>query len=160
MPDENASTRDRDARAVIRSVVETWHRATSAGEIARVLPLMAEDAVFLAPGREPMRGREAFEQALATLLETHTIASSGAVREVEVSGDLAYAWTDLTVTVSPRDGQPPSRRIGPTLSVFRKQADGGWLLVRDANMLAASTAELELKVNNLERELMADGPGG
>lgn len=141
-------------------MVETWHRATTAGEIARVLPLMAEEAVFLTPGHDPMRGRQAFERGLATLLQNHTIASSGIVREVEVSGDLAYAWTDLTVTVSPRDGQPPMRRTGPTLSVFRKQADGRWLLVRDANMLMAPAEDLELKVDNLERELMADGPGG
>jgi hypothetical protein len=34
------------------------------------------------------------------------------------------------------------------------------VLIRDANMLASDAAELELKVDNLERELMADGPGG
>ena len=160
MTSGSAFTRASDDRAAIRAVVETWHRATSAGELAGVLPLMAEDAVFLTAGREPMRGRDSFERALATLLQTHTIASTGEVREVEVSGDLAYAWTDLTVTVTERSGKPSMRRSGPALSVFRKQPDGRWLLVRDANMLAASSAELELKVDNLERELMADGPGG
>ena len=34
------------------------------------------------------------------------------------------------------------------------------MLIRDANMIVADVAELELKVDNLERELMADGPGG
>jgi hypothetical protein len=34
------------------------------------------------------------------------------------------------------------------------------VLLRDANMLTPDSAELELKVDNLERELMADGPGG
>ena len=34
------------------------------------------------------------------------------------------------------------------------------MLIRDANMTVADAAELELKVDNLERELMADGPGG
>ncbi|HEX2660872.1 MAG TPA: SgcJ/EcaC family oxidoreductase, partial [Polyangia bacterium] len=115
MPGEIVSPQGPDDRAAIRAVVESWHRATTAGEIARVLPLMTDDAVFLTHGHEPMRGRAAFERTLAALLETHTIASSGIVREVEVSGDLAYAWTDLTVTVSGRDGQPPMRRTGPTL---------------------------------------------
>ena len=160
MASPNAFPGESDDRAAIRAVIETWHRATSAGELDRVLALMAADAVFLTPGREPMRGRESFGRRLATLLQTHTLASSGEVREIEVSGDLAYAWTDLTVTLSARDGKPSMRRTGPTLSIFRKQADGGWLLVRDANLLTAPTAELELKVDNLERELMADGPGG
>ena len=160
MATRTAFAGDSADQAAIRTVVETWHRATSAGEIARVLPLMAGDAVFLTPGQEPMRGRQSFGRTLATLLQTHSITSAGDVREIVVSGDLAYAWTELTVTVSARDGKPPVRRTGPALSIFRKQADGGWLLVRDANMLTASTADLELKVDNLERELMADGPGG
>jgi len=160
MASGEAFTSGNDERAALRAVVETWHRATSAGDLASVLPLMAEDAVFLTAGRPPMRGRQAFERALATLLQTHTIASTGEVREIEVSGDLAYTWTDLTVAVTARDGKPATRRTGPALSVFRKQPDGPWLLVRDANMLATSSAELELKVDNLERELMADGPGG
>jgi uncharacterized protein (TIGR02246 family) len=153
-------TDDSGDEAAIRAVVEAWHRATSAGDVARILPLMAEDAVFLAPERPPMRGRGTFERALATLLETHTIASSGEVREVGISGDLAYSWTELTVTTTPLDGRLPTKHSGPALSVFRKQPDGRWLLVRDANMLASDAAELELKVDNLERELMADGPGG
>lgn len=149
-----------EAEAAIRAMIEAWHRATSAGEIASVLPLMAEDAVFLAPERPPMHGRAAFERALTTLLETHTIASSGRVREVQASGGLAYAWAELIVTVSPLDGGAPKTHVGPALSIFRKQSDGRWLLVRDANMLASDAAELELKVDDLERELMADGPGG
>jgi len=164
MASVSAITKEGGEQAAIRAVVETWHRATSAGDVAHVLPLMAEDAVFLAPEREPMRGRQSFESALATLLQTHRITSNGNVREVEVSGDLAYAWTDLTVTLTAldgNDGKSPMKRTGPTLSIFRKQPDGRWLLVRDANMLASPVvAELELKVDNLERELMADGAGG
>jgi hypothetical protein len=34
------------------------------------------------------------------------------------------------------------------------------VLARDAKMLTPDTVELELKVDNLERQLMADGPGG
>lgn len=151
---------DREDEAAIRALVDTWHRATSVGDVARVLPLMAEDAVFLVAGRPPMRGRAAFERALVALFETHTIASSGEVREVVVGGNLAYSWSDLTVTMTPTDGRSPTKRTGPALSVFSRQSDGHWLLVRDANMLASETAELELKVDNLERELMADGPGG
>src|SRR5204863_485931 len=117
--------------------------------------LMAEDAVFLGAGRPPMRGRAAFERGLATLLESQTIASTGDVREVATNGNLAYAWTDLTVITTAREGGAQAKRSGPTLSIFRKQPDGRWLLVRDANMLAAEPSDLQLKVDNLERELMA-----
>ena len=159
-PPKNAPANEKGAEAAIREIVETWHRATAAGDLTRILSLMAEDAVFLVPERPPMRGRQAFERAFATLVDTHTITSKAQVREIVTSGDLAYAWTDLNVTITPRGGSQPVERSGPTLSIFRRQPDGRWLLVRDANMLASEAAELELKVDDLERELMADGAGG
>lgn len=152
--------KDRD-EAAIRTVVKSWHEATCNGDIARVLTLMAEDAVFLRADGPPLRGREAFGRGLRTLLETHGITSSAEVHEVQVSDDLGYCWADLTVAVAPLlAGGEPAVRKGPALSIFKKQRDGAWVLIRDANMLTPDSAELELKVDNLERELMADGPGG
>lgn len=146
--------------AAIRKIVETWHRATTESDVATVLRLMAEDATFLAPERPPIRGRVSFAQSLAEALKTHTIRSSGRVREVRVSGDLGYCWADLMVTATPLDGSAAKVQKGPALSIFRRESSGAWALIRDANMVVADAAELELKVDNLERELMADGPGG
>ena len=53
---------DRDEQA-IRSVVATWMQATTAGDLPRVLELMADDVVFLGAGRPPMRGKDAFAAA-------------------------------------------------------------------------------------------------
>ena len=99
-------------------------------------------------------------QRLTEALKTHSIRSSGEIREVRVSGDLGYCWADLTVTATPLDGSSARLQKGPALSILRKELSGGWMLIRDANMVVADAAELELKVDNLERELMADGPGG
>ena len=43
---------DDDERA-IRDLVETWMRATNAGDFHAVLELMADDVLFLTPGKEP-----------------------------------------------------------------------------------------------------------
>ncbi len=107
-----------------------------------------------------MRGRASFARGLTEVLKTHTIRSSGEIREVRVAGDLGYSWADLTVTATPLDGTSTKVQKGPVLSIFRKESSGAWVLIRDANMLASDSAALELKVDNLERELMADGPGG
>ena len=144
----------------IRMLVEKWHRAAGTGEVADILPLMAEDAVFLSPGRPPMRGRTAFAHAMKDVLQTHTLSSTGDIQEVTISGDLAYCWTNLKIVATPMDGTAPTVRRGPALSIFSKRPDESWVLVRDATMVAADAAELEMKVDNLERELMADGPGG
>jgi uncharacterized protein (TIGR02246 family) len=153
------SSNGRDEKA-IRALVTRWHRAMGNGDLAALLSMISEDAVFLAAERTPMRGRAAFAQALAAVTETNTIQSSADIEEVLVSDDLACCWATLTVTMTPLDGGTATVRHGPVLSIFRKELDGHWVLVRDANMLASEAAELALKVDELERELMADGPGG
>jgi uncharacterized protein (TIGR02246 family) len=119
----------------IRDLVARWHSATAADDVDTVLGLMAEDVVFLVPGQAPMRGRSAFESGLRKLLTTHRIESTGEVQEVEVSGNLAYCWTQLTVSVVPRSGGDAVTRMGSALSVLHKQAGGSWVVVRDADML-------------------------
>ena len=122
----------------IREVLALWHRATAAGDVNTVLKLMAEDVVFLVAGHPPMRGRAAFEQGLRTLLAQHQIESTGEIQEVEVSGDLAYAWSMLTVRIVPLAGGNATIRTGNALSILRKQGDGSWVVVRDANLLSAA----------------------
>ena len=119
----------------VRKLVADWHRATAAGDVDAVLPLMSEDVVFLVAGKPPMEGRSTFEKGLRGLLTTHRIQSTGEVQECEVSGDLGYCWTRLTVRVTPLSGGDTVVRSGSTLSILRKQHDGSWQLVRDANLL-------------------------
>lgn len=149
----------RDEKA-IRALVTRWHRAMGAGDLAAVLSMISEDAVFLSSERPPLRGRAAFAKELMAVAASCTIESSAEIEEILVSDDLASCLATLTVSMAPRDGGAPAVRRGPVLSIFRKEPGGHWVLVRDANMLASDAAELALKVDNLERELMADGPGG
>jgi uncharacterized protein (TIGR02246 family) len=119
----------------IRQLVATWHEATAAGDVSRVLPLMADDVVFLAPGHPPMRGRQAFEQGLRTLLRDHRISSSSEIQEIRISGEMAYCWSVLSVTITPLAQDSPNRRKGHVLTVLKKLPEGAWVVVRDANML-------------------------
>ncbi len=120
----------------IRALVADWMKATQAGDADRVLGLMADDAVFLLPGRPPMYKPEFAAQARAQR-EGQAPAFEGSIgiREIQVAGDWAFAWAALRVTVTPPGGKPPMERAGHTLTVFRKQ-QGRWLLARDANLLA------------------------
>ena len=122
--------------AAIRDLVALWHSATAKGDVDTVLGLMAADVVFLVPGKEPMRGRGAFEQSLGGLLKQHRIESSAEIQEIEVAGSLAYSWTKLKVQVFPLAGGSAMVREGSTLSILRKESEGTWVMIRDANMLA------------------------
>ena len=112
-------------------------RATEEGNLETVLSLIAEDAVFLLPDQPPMRGREAFAAALRSVLGQVRIEGKPDIQEIHVAGAYAFCWNQLSLTVTSLQGGPAQRRAGPTLSVFRKESDGRWILFRDANMLKA-----------------------
>lgn len=121
-----------DERA-IRELVETWFSATRAGDTDKVLSLMADDVIFMVPGKEPF-GKDAFAAA-AKEQKSVRIDGTSDIQELKVLGDWAYLRSHLTVTVTPPDGGKRTRRSGYTLTILRKQPDGKWLLSRDANLL-------------------------
>jgi uncharacterized protein (TIGR02246 family) len=128
-----------DDEHAIREVIATWLSASAAGDTEKVLSLMADDVVFLVPGHPPF-GKEAFAAAQHGL-GAYRLDATSKVREIKVSGDWAYCWTDLAVTMTAISGRAAVRRSGNTLSIFQRLADGRWVLSRDANMLAVESKE-------------------
>ena len=126
---------DADEQA-IRTLIATWMEATRADDLDRVLELMDDDVVFLGAGRPPMRGKAAFAEASRARDGTTRVDGSVAVQEVKIFGDWAYCWNHLTVVLTPVIGGPAMTIAGPAMSLLRKNADGRWVVVRDANMLA------------------------
>ena len=121
-----------DDEGAIRKLVEDWMTATKAGDSARVLSLMADDVVFMVPGREPF-GKEAFAAASDGMKGTR-LEGTADIREMEVLGDWAWCRTHIHLTVTPPTGEPV-QRAGYTLTIFKKKPDGHWVLSRDANLL-------------------------
>jgi uncharacterized protein (TIGR02246 family) len=118
----------------IRDLVATWHAASGAGDVDTVLGLMMDDAVFLVPGREPLRKDEfAALSRVPAGGPPPRIEGRSEIQEIEVAGDVAFMWTKLSVVVTPPGGQP-TERAGHTLTVL-KRVNGRWLLARDANLL-------------------------
>jgi uncharacterized protein (TIGR02246 family) len=120
----------------IRDLITTWLRLSAEGDISQILPLMTEDVVFLVAGQPPMRGREAFAASFAGWQGKFSLETDCEIQEIQVSGNLAYSWTRLSVTMTPVAGGPANRRSGNTLTVLRKNAEGNWQIFRDANLLS------------------------
>jgi uncharacterized protein (TIGR02246 family) len=120
-----------DERA-IRDLVATWVAASQAGDVATVLGLMADDVVFMVPGREPF-GKEAFAAA-AQSMKNIRFEGSFDIRELNVLGDWAYLRNYIAMTMTPPGGEP-LRHAGYTLSILRKEPSGKWVLARDSNLV-------------------------
>lgn len=126
-----------DDEQSIRHLVTEWLDASSAGDVASALALMDEEVVFLQPGQEPLRGRDAFAEGFNALLKTHRLEALSDIQEIHISGHMAYCWNHLSVTIFPHDGTPSKTRSGHILSVLLKSPEGHWRIFRDANMLSA-----------------------
>jgi uncharacterized protein (TIGR02246 family) len=120
-----------DERA-IQELVDTWMKASRAGDTDTVLGLMSDDVVFMVPGREPF-GKQTFA-ANSRSMDGVKLEGSAEIRELKVLGDWAYLRNFIEITITPPGGAPV-RRSGFTLTVLRKEPDGRWLLARDANLV-------------------------
>ncbi|KHK51867.1 ketosteroid isomerase [Ralstonia sp. A12] len=125
-----------DERA-IRNVVDTWLAASRAGDLPTVLNLMTDDVLFLTPGQPPF-GKEAFA-AMSNGMKDVKVDGTSDIQEVQVFGDIAYLRNALRIVITMPDGKVV-RRSGQTLTILRKEADGMWRLVRDANLVMAEAA--------------------
>jgi uncharacterized protein (TIGR02246 family) len=117
----------------IRELVDTWMRASKAGDTATVLSLMTDDVVFMVAGREPF-GKAEFAAASAAM-SGMTIDGRATIAELRVLDDWAYLRNHLDLTIT-MPGQEPRRRAGYTLTILRKH-NGRWLLARDANLVTS-----------------------
>jgi len=120
----------------IRDLVATWMAATEAGDVDKVLSLMADDVVFLVAGQPPF-GKQKFAETMRHSPDTPKPRFKGEseIQEIQVLGDWAFMRSRLTVEVIPPGGGKTIKRAGYTLTLFKKSA-GRWLLARDANLLA------------------------
>lgn len=122
-----------DDEKAIRDLVSKWMAASKAGDVPTVLSLMSDDVVFMTPGREPF-GKDAFAAASAQMKGIQMEGTSEIV-ELKVLGDWAWVRNRLRMTITSPGGKPMAR-AGYTLTILEKQADGKWVITRDANMLA------------------------
>ncbi|HTL17133.1 MAG TPA: SgcJ/EcaC family oxidoreductase [Patescibacteria group bacterium] len=122
---------DKDENA-IRELVNRWLAASKAGDINTLLTLMAEDVLFLVPGREPF-GKDLFA-ASAQAMKDVKIEGTSEIKELKIIGDWAWMRNRLVMTTTPSAGKP-TLRSGYTLTILRKKPDGSWVVARDANLL-------------------------
>ena len=119
----------------IRELHSTWIDAVNAGDLVRLLSLMADDCLFLNPGRAPL-GRDEFSAVFLAAHKQSSIRCISELEEVVVVGEVAWTRSRDSLSVTPRTGDETKHLAGHRITIYRKQPDGRWLLARDAHTLS------------------------
>jgi uncharacterized protein (TIGR02246 family) len=120
----------------IRNLYATWRQAMQQEDLAVVLELVADDAVFLVPGQPPVRGKQQFTELFEAARGQFRIEFQSEFEEISLHEDWAYVTSRLAVALTPKAGGATVQRAGHTLTILRKSGDGRWAVARDANLLA------------------------
>jgi uncharacterized protein (TIGR02246 family) len=120
--------------AAIRRVSAEWLSALRRQDAARMLDLMTDDAVLMAPGMPVVRGKEAAKSLYAQLFAQFArIDEQVAIEEIVVAGDWAFSWGSETLTLTPAAGGAAIELRGSGMSVLRRAPDGAWKFARAIN---------------------------
>ena len=114
-----------------------WRRLTAEGNLDGLLSLLADDVVFLTPGNQPI-SKEDFAKGFREVSAKARTEAIQDVKEIRASGDIAAAWSHLTVVLTPKDGGKKSEASGYVLTIFHRSPSGKWLLARDANLVVGA----------------------
>lgn len=118
----------------IRAMHGTWIAAVNAGDLDCLLDLMTDDALLLNPGGAPV-SKQGFPAVFSGGHQQFRLHCSSEIEELVVAGDFAYSRCRDALTGTPHGGGEALQLAGYRLSVYRRQADGRWLLARDAHTL-------------------------
>jgi uncharacterized protein (TIGR02246 family) len=116
----------------IRSLIDTWLKASEKGDLPTLLNLMEDDIVFMTPGREPF-GKEGFVRNFEQMNNVK-LAAASEVKEIKILGEWAWIHNFLRITFTPERGEA-MKRSGHVLSILHKGSDGQWRIARDANQV-------------------------
>lgn len=124
----------------VRDVHATWIAAVNAGDLDRLVEMMAVDVIFLNPGNPPI-GRTGFAENFLKAKASVKVLCVSTIENVVVAGDVAYVVSQDSLSVEPRDGSPCAELAGHRMTIYRREASGTWLIARDAHTLAPSGEE-------------------
>jgi ketosteroid isomerase-like protein len=110
--------------------VEAWRNNN---DFAPMLTNYEDGALIMQPGMPIIRGRAAWGEAVAGMMKTLDFKDMVfRTDDVTVSGDYAVEVGSYSWKLGPKGGKLAADS-GKYLTVWRKQGDGSWKIIRDIN---------------------------
>ena len=118
-------------KTAIMGVLSSYETALNASNTAAVLPLYAEDGVFMPPHNQPAVGIAAIRQAYDAVFKAIKLSLKFTAAEVvQVAPNWAFARTNSAGSVTVNATSAKSAEANQELFIFTKGADGTWKIAR------------------------------
>jgi ketosteroid isomerase-like protein len=134
MPD----THDADV-AALKATEAAWVKDAATKDVEKFVAHYTDDASVLIPETPILNGKEAIRGGLKPMLADPNFAISFEPARVDVakSGELGFTQGPYSMTTTNPKTKAPYTEKGKYLTVYKKQADGGWKAVEDTFMADA-----------------------
>ena len=130
-PAATAATELAAARTAIDAANAGAIAALNAGDVAKWSTHYADDAMVMMSNTPAWKGRTDLEAGLKGMMSAAAISNFKLVTgDVMLGGDLAIETGSYEMTLTPKGGKAMVDK-GKYVTTWKKQADGGWKIVRD-----------------------------
>jgi uncharacterized protein (TIGR02246 family) len=115
----------------VTALLAKYNEALNASSTDAVMPLYAEDGVFMPPYSESAVGSAAVRKAYDLVFEAITLNVKFTIAEiVEMAPDWAFARTSSAGTTTDQTTGSKSGEGNQELFIFKKDRDGAWKIAR------------------------------
>ena len=113
--------------AKIKEIEATWVKEAAAKDLDKIVAHYTDDGVFMGPGAPAAKGKDAIRAGWKDLLGMSTdMKFASDLVDISQAGDMASAKGSYTMRVTNPKTKKASEDKGSFVTVYKKQADGGW----------------------------------
>jgi uncharacterized protein (TIGR02246 family) len=115
----------------VTALLETCNEALNASSTEAVMPLYAEDGVFMPPYSQSAVGSSAVRKAYDAVFKAITLNVKFTIAEIgELGPGWAFARTNSAGTTTDHGTGRTSSEGNQELFIFKKDSDGAWKIAR------------------------------
>jgi uncharacterized protein (TIGR02246 family) len=120
-----------EARRAIEAANARFADAAKRGDTSVVAAIFADDVLVMMPNQPAQRGIDAARKSFASMFTPSTVKQFDIKTEdVAVGGDLAVETGSYEMTLQPPGGREMKDK-GKYITVWKRQPDGSWKIIRD-----------------------------
>ena len=110
----------------IRDNIAEFNAGITTGDIDRIMAVWANDCIRIPPNQPATSGKEVLRSIYQKVSDQETVQEDYVVKNIDVSGNLAFAHLTYSAVGTPKAGGEPFKEDGNWIIILKKQPDDTW----------------------------------